>query len=171
MNSGIARAAKVLHRLLHLPVGNTVGDATVAAVGQADPAQLVARLCDERLAFLKSLKTWPVFGAGWGRRVAEVRRDALAMAKGAVAAPAATQAGGGKARVPAPRKAQAATASAAVIVGAAAASAAQNAGASWFAILVIAGLGVLLAAAGWIGWSLWQRRRQEAPVAAAEEGA
>lgn len=40
-------------------------------------------LCDERLAFLKRLRTWPVFGAGLSRRVADVRRAALAAAHGA----------------------------------------------------------------------------------------
>jgi uncharacterized protein (TIGR02594 family) len=45
-----------------------------------DPKVLVAAICDERLAFLKSLKTWPVFGRGWGTRVAEVRAVSLALA-------------------------------------------------------------------------------------------
>jgi len=35
---------------------------------------------DERLAFLKGLKTWGTFGKGWGRRVQEVRSLALQMA-------------------------------------------------------------------------------------------
>jgi lysozyme family protein len=56
-------------------------DAVLAAVRGRDATDLVARLCDERLAFLKQIKTWPVFGAGWGRRVAEVRAVALTMAK------------------------------------------------------------------------------------------
>jgi lysozyme family protein len=35
--------------------------------------------CDKRLAFLKELKTWDVFGKGWERRVEEVRSHALSM--------------------------------------------------------------------------------------------
>jgi lysozyme family protein len=42
-------------------------------------AALIGAICDERLRFLKSLKTWRVFGKGWGRRVAEVKQAALAM--------------------------------------------------------------------------------------------
>lgn len=60
----------------------------------------MAALCDERLRFLKSLRTWPVFGKGWGRRVAEVRAAALAMARGAAAAAPMTSANG-KGAVPA----------------------------------------------------------------------
>jgi lysozyme family protein len=32
------------------------------------------------MAFLRSLKTWPTFGKGWQRRVADVRNAALGMA-------------------------------------------------------------------------------------------
>jgi lysozyme family protein len=63
-----------------LPVSSVIGDADVAATRRHFAADLIARICDERLAFLKSLKTWPVFGKGWGRRVAEVKAAALAMA-------------------------------------------------------------------------------------------
>jgi len=41
---------------------------------------LVKLICDERLRFLQSLRTWPVFGIGWGRRVADVRSVALKLA-------------------------------------------------------------------------------------------
>jgi hypothetical protein len=47
---------------------------------------LIAGICDERLRFLQALKTWPVFGAGWGRRVAEVKSTALKMAADAAKA-------------------------------------------------------------------------------------
>ena len=45
-----------------------------------EPKVLVAAICDERLAFLKALRAWPVFGRGWGTRVAEVRAVSLAFA-------------------------------------------------------------------------------------------
>lgn len=81
VNSGVSRAVKVLRRLAGLSESAQMNDAVIAAVRRHDAADLVARLCDERLVFLKRLRTWPVFGAGWSRRVAEVRRAALAMAK------------------------------------------------------------------------------------------
>jgi lysozyme family protein len=44
-----------------------------------DAADLINEICDGRLAFLKGLNTWPTFGKGWSRRVADVRKHALAM--------------------------------------------------------------------------------------------
>jgi lysozyme family protein len=83
VNSGVGRSGKVLRRLLGLPDNtHVVTAAVVAAANKADAAALVDRLCDERLAFLQRLKTWPTFGKGWGRRVAEVRKVAKQMAGG-----------------------------------------------------------------------------------------
>ncbi len=45
-----------------------------------DPTESAQRICDERLRFLRGLKTWPTFGKGWERRVVDVRKTALAMA-------------------------------------------------------------------------------------------
>lgn len=81
VNSGIGRSGKVLRRVLKLADNtSTVNGAVVAAANARDAKQLVSAICDERLRFLQSLKTWSVFGKGWGRRVAEVRATALAMA-------------------------------------------------------------------------------------------
>ena len=81
VNSGIARSAKALRRLLGLPDrAGTMGDDVIATARAADAAALVAEICDERLRFLRALRTWPVFGRGWGRRVSEVKATALAMA-------------------------------------------------------------------------------------------
>lgn len=89
VNSGIGRSGKVLRRVLRLPDSTSVvNDAVITAVGASDAKVLIAAICDERLRFLQSLKTWPVFGAGWGRRVAEVRAAALAMAVPAAPPPA-----------------------------------------------------------------------------------
>ncbi len=83
VNSGIGRSGKVLRRVLNLPDDTSVvSDAVIAAAQSADARSLVAAICNERLRFLQSLKTWPVFGAGWGRRVADVKSAALAMAVG-----------------------------------------------------------------------------------------
>jgi lysozyme family protein len=83
VNSGVGRSGRVLRRLLDLPADTSVvSDAVIAAARSREPRALVEAICDERLRFLERLKTWPVFGAGWGRRVAEVRRVALAMASG-----------------------------------------------------------------------------------------
>ena len=63
VNSGTGRALKVLAKFPGLT-----------------PAKTVAEICDERLAFLKRLKTWPTFGAGWARRVRDVKAYAIVLA-------------------------------------------------------------------------------------------
>jgi len=65
VNSGIGRARSVYTRLKSK---------------YSQPSLLVRAICDERLAFLQRLKTWPTFGRGWFTRVANVRRDSLALA-------------------------------------------------------------------------------------------
>lgn len=165
VNSGIGRAGKVMRRLLVIGEGTAITDAVIAGVRNEDASSLIARLCDERLAFLTSLRTWPVFGAGWRRRVAEVRRDALAMAKGAIVAKSSSSsAASGKGSVPKPKTARAATSAGAVVVAGGAAQAAASSGASWSLILAIAAGSVVCAVAIWIGWTLWHKHRQEMPA-------
>jgi lysozyme family protein len=163
VNSGISRAAKVLQRLLGLPDNGRMSDAVIAAVRAQAGAGLIARLCDERLAFLKSLRTWPVFGVGWGRRVAEVRRAALAMAKGAADKDAVSPAPG-RGEVPVAKTARKATTTAVIIAGGAAAQGAHLAGAAWPIVAVGAAATLVLALAGWVFWRWRQRRRQDAPA-------
>lgn len=66
VNSGIGRARQVYNRL---------------KPKYPNPVDLINAINDERLAFLKSLKTWSHFGAGWGPRVARVRSGSLNLAK------------------------------------------------------------------------------------------
>ncbi len=80
VNSGVSRAIKVLQRLVGVAVDGEIGPDTLAAARARDPKVLVGAIQDERLAFLKGLSTWPTFGKGWSRRVAEVRAAALQMA-------------------------------------------------------------------------------------------
>lgn len=81
VNSGVSRSAKVLQRLVGTPVTGKIDAATVKAANEKDPVLLVKQICDERINFLRNLKTWPTFGAGWGSRVAQVRKRATEMAK------------------------------------------------------------------------------------------
>lgn len=67
VNSGVGSARSVYKRL---------------APKYTNPVDLINAICDERLAFLKSLRTWSAFGAGWGSRVARVRAGALNLARG-----------------------------------------------------------------------------------------
>lgn len=83
VNSGVSRASKALQRLVGAAADGRIGPLTLAGVRTHRADALIAALCDERLHFLQGLRTWRVFGRGWGRRVAEVRAAALAMAAGA----------------------------------------------------------------------------------------
>lgn len=80
VNSGNSRAAKALQRFTGTVVDGEIGRNTIAATMATDAVKLIDRICDERLAFLQGLPTWSTFGKGWGRRVAEVREVAKAMA-------------------------------------------------------------------------------------------
>lgn len=83
VNSGIGRSGRVLRRVLHLSDDSSeVTPDVILAANAANAQDLVGLICDERLRFLKQLRTWPVFGAGWGRRVAEVKATSLRMAAG-----------------------------------------------------------------------------------------
>lgn len=86
VNSGVARAGRVLRRKLALPdTSSAVNDTVIGSARRADAAKLVAAICAERLAFLRGLKTWTTFGRGWTRRVSGVEAVALAMTRSATA--------------------------------------------------------------------------------------
>lgn len=78
VNSGPDRAVRTLQAALGVAADGEVGPVTLAALRAADLARLVNNFCDRRLAFLKGLSTFAVFGRGWTRRVAGVRAAALA---------------------------------------------------------------------------------------------
>lgn len=77
INSGVVRAKKVLQRLCQAPVDGVIGPITIADVQKQDPVKLINAIYDERLSFLRSLRTWGTFGKGWSRRCKEGRALAL----------------------------------------------------------------------------------------------
>lgn len=175
VNSGIGRSGKVLRRCLRLPDNTSVvTGAVIAAARHADPKALAAAICDERLRFLKSLRTWGVFGKGWGRRVAEVKTFSLALVtRGATGASTEDAAAGtdkaaapqtGKGMMPVARTAQQGSAGAIAAAGTAAAYQAHQSGAGLMRIATIAVVALLLAAGGWLFWQWRQRRQQESPA-------
>jgi lysozyme family protein len=139
-----------------------VTDALLTATGKHDAADLIVRLCDERLAFLKRLKTWPVFGAGWARRVAEVRTVALAMARAAAAPLGRGETATDRGHAPINAAARKGVAGAIAAAGAAVAQWAHQAGARPIVVvgIVIAALG--FATGGWFVWRWRQSRRHKA---------
>lgn len=94
VNSGVIQSGKWLQRALGSlykgEVDGSIGDQSVQAANAfQDKAALIDDICDRRIAMLRSLKTFPVFGKGWLSRVAGVRTRGKALAKGATAPPPA----------------------------------------------------------------------------------
>lgn len=79
VNSGPARAAQFLQRIVGVDDDGIIGAQTIAAVKSKDTASVIAALCANRLAWLKRLSTFSTFGRGWTRRVNEVKATALGM--------------------------------------------------------------------------------------------
>lgn len=78
VNSGPGRAAKELQKVVGAKVDGVIGPQTLAAIETCglSSVSIIDGICDRRLAFMKSLKTWRTFGKGWSRRVSEVRSKA-----------------------------------------------------------------------------------------------
>jgi lysozyme family protein len=165
VNSGIGRSGKVLRRCLQMPDDTGAVTDVVIAVSTIDPAKLVAAICDERLRFLQRLKTWDVFGKGWGRRVAEVKATSLALAAGApVKGKAARAPAAGKGAVPVAKTAQQGSVGAVAAAGAAAAQQAHQSGVGAGTVGLIVACAVALAAGGWLFWRWRQELAQQAPA-------
>ena len=77
VNSGTGRAAKWLQEAVGAVPDGAIGPKTLDMVYDANPADLINRMCDIRQSFLEGLKTFETFGKGWTRRVSEVRKIAL----------------------------------------------------------------------------------------------
>ena len=70
-NSHPTQATKWLQRAAGAVDDGIIGPKTLLAVRMADPHRLAARFNSHRLRFLTDLKTWPTFGRGWARRIAD----------------------------------------------------------------------------------------------------
>lgn len=102
VNSGVSQSIKWLQRALGVvAVDGVIGNATLAAVqNYGDMDRLVDAICDRRLAFMKALKTWKVFGRGWASRVAAVRATGKAWAGGGVEIKPLSLSSGASAKAP-----------------------------------------------------------------------
>lgn len=161
VNSGIGRAGKVLRRILKLPDRTSVVSEDVIVAANASAARdVVIAICAERLVFLKSLKTFPVFGRGWTARVGGVRAAALAMAENRTVAPVATEVSADKAVVPA--TSPAISASTGAVIAASATSAAMTSRLQ--VALMVAASAAFAAVVIFLVWRWRHRAEQEAVV-------
>ncbi|HVX82316.1 MAG TPA: glycosyl hydrolase 108 family protein [Devosiaceae bacterium] len=95
VHSGPERAVKALQSEVGARADGFVGPLTLEAVRAriaiAGVAGLITALCDGRLSFLERLAISATFGAGWSRRVRDIRSAALAMAGAASPPPQPTK--------------------------------------------------------------------------------
>ncbi|WP_273792501.1 glycoside hydrolase family 108 protein [Brucella anthropi] len=80
VNSGPARAARMLQSVLGLPEDGIIGAQTVAATKTRPLDEVINALCDARTSWLRGLSTASTFGRGWLARVERVRSRSLALA-------------------------------------------------------------------------------------------
>ncbi len=67
VNSGNVQAIRWLQRCAGVKEDGIIGPVTIKAAANVSPARYSA----VRLRFMTDLKTWPSFGKGWARRIAD----------------------------------------------------------------------------------------------------
>jgi lysozyme family protein len=72
VNSGTGQAIRWLQRALGVADDGRIGPITLAAAQRADAEQVLRRMLGARLRFMTDLSSWPHFGRGWARRVADL---------------------------------------------------------------------------------------------------
>ena len=72
VNSGPAKAARVLQECVGAAVDGRIGPGTLAKVSDANLEQLIDAYSQARLNFMRSLSGWGKYGGGWQRRVEKV---------------------------------------------------------------------------------------------------
>lgn len=82
VNAGVGRAGKTLQQVVGVTADGVIGRKTLDKVVAAALPDLIVQVCDNRMAFLKGLDTFPTFGKGWSARVKSVRTHALAIHAG-----------------------------------------------------------------------------------------
>ncbi len=84
VNAGPSRSAKYLQRMVGVTDDGQIGPRTLSAVTQyvrgVGLSTAISKFQDMRRNYYRKLGTFPTFGKGWLRRVAEVEAEALKMA-------------------------------------------------------------------------------------------
>ena len=81
VNAGPGRSVKLLQSAIGCVPDGIIGPATRSLILASNSATLIAKFSETRREYYKSLKTFPIFGAGWLKRVDQEEQEALNMAK------------------------------------------------------------------------------------------
>lgn len=71
VNHGVAQASRWLQAAVGTSQDGVIGPQTIAAAKARPELVTCALFNSQRLAFYAALPTWPTFGKGWARRVAQ----------------------------------------------------------------------------------------------------
>lgn len=74
INSGVLRPVWIAQKITGRTRSNVFDDGLVKAINDYSANRFIDRMCDERMAFLRSLSIWPRFRGGWSTRVADLRQ-------------------------------------------------------------------------------------------------
>lgn len=72
VNLGVKRSIRLLQRALRIHVDGIIGVKTLRKVNTVDVTKLREGLLYQRIMFYTRLKTFPIFGKGWIKRVVEL---------------------------------------------------------------------------------------------------
>lgn len=79
VNSGPSRAKRYLQSAVGAIEDGVIGPKTLERVGRVHPDNIILAMSKRRENFYRSLDTFPTFGKGWLRRLAEVTKSAEEM--------------------------------------------------------------------------------------------
>ena len=79
INAGPAAARKMIQKALGVTADGSIGPATMKAIQDAEGKDLLDKFSHSKEAFYKSLSTFPTYGKGWLKRVADVQTSASTM--------------------------------------------------------------------------------------------
>jgi len=80
VNSGLHNAIMGTQEAVNVEIDGILGNVTLSEIRKNDPIDLINKISDNRLAFLRRLSTWQYYGTGWTNRVEFVRKNAIKMA-------------------------------------------------------------------------------------------
>ena len=76
VNMGVGRAAKLIQEAAGVTADGVIGQGTMVAIKDQNTQELIDKFSQLKDNFYRSLSTFPTFGNGWLKRVAEVKVNA-----------------------------------------------------------------------------------------------
>lgn len=77
VNSGPARARKMLQQCLGVAADGVIGPITLRAANEVDQRHFVEKFHAMRESFYRGLSTWETFGKGWMNRINDIKEECL----------------------------------------------------------------------------------------------